>query len=627
MSAICGIVHFNGAPVDPALLSRMTASAPHRGPDGVSFWYGDQAGLAHLAFHVTPESVRERQPLASSDHRYVLAADARIDNRGELIGTLRHDPGLPPDPTDADLILAAFLRWGEFCCERLLGDFVFAVWDTLARRLFLVCDALGGRSLCYHFDGRRCVLASEVTQILDLPGWRPRFNEAKIAEFLMSRGHEDEASFFESIHYCPAGHCLTLSADGARRRRYWDIDPDHRLRYREDREYAEHFLELITAATRCRMRSIGRVGLSLSGGLDSTLLAAVAAPLVPQLGLPQRRLKTFSYVFDELTDCDEREYIHPVVDRYELDATYLPCDDRWTLKDLSNWPVMRGYLWSDAYVGLPTAAAEAARDAGCRVLLNGQYGDALYTSGRYWATDLLRDGRFGELARAVRNYHRRIHWRDDLIKPGLRQLIPWRLKRLLRRFRALLRVREQWPAIHPDLGRRTEFARRLGNDSRECRFDAGRWTRLSSLTASYWSQGFGETRGYHNRFGLEVESPYHDRRLVEFIMALPADQLGRPWRNRWIQRNAMRDLLPASVSERESKTSFDPLMTRGLGERESETLRRILSHPLGVRYHLIDGAWLEHMLARATPDLDSLYELWLCASLELWLNAMCNFSG
>lgn len=139
---------------------------------------------------------------------------------------------------------------------------------------------------------------------------------------------------------------------------------------------------------------------------------------------------------------------------------------------------------------------------------------------------------------------------------------------------------------------------------------------------SFWSQAFGETRSYHNRFGLEVESPYHDRRIVEFIMAIPADQLGRPWRSRWVQRNAMKGLLPTAVSERGSKTGFEPLMTRGLCDREDESLRRILSDPWCVRDQIIDGAWLERTLARPRPDPNSLYELWLCTSLELWLNTI-----
>jgi len=136
------------------LLRKMTDATPERGPDGVRFRVDGNAGLAHQAFHVTPESVRERLPMASVDGRLVLVADARIDNRDELIRALDGER-MPHDPTDADLILAAFQRWGERSPERLLGDFVFAVWDKAEQTLFLARDALGGRSLCYHFDGRR----------------------------------------------------------------------------------------------------------------------------------------------------------------------------------------------------------------------------------------------------------------------------------------------------------------------------------------------------------------------------------------------------------------------------------------------------------------------------------------
>lgn len=183
--------------------------------------------------------------------------------------------------------------------------------------------------------------------------------------------------------------------------RYWDIDPQTRIRYRDDREYTDHFLDLLTDATCCRIRSIGPVGLSLSGGLDSTLLAALATGLLPESNLPQRRLKTFSYVFDELKSCDERAYIQPVVDHLGLAAASTPCDDKWALKDLARWPMERDTIWNDAYSWLVVAVAEAARSAGCRVLLSGQYGEVLFLGGHYWAAELIRAGRWRERGRWI----------------------------------------------------------------------------------------------------------------------------------------------------------------------------------------------------------------------------------
>jgi len=605
----------------------MAQAARHRGPDGISFWLGADAGMAQLAFHVTPESVRETLPLLSPGGRFALVADARIDNRDELLRALRGEPGFPPSssPSDADLILASFTKWGEACCERLLGDFAFAIWDAVEHRLCLVRDALGGRSLCYHHDGRRCLFASEPGQILDLPepGFATRPNELRIAQYLASIVGDEELTFFESIFYCPSAHSLSVTRQGLRKRRYWEIDPEARIRHRDERLYAEQFLELVTDATRSRMRSLGPVGLALSGGLDSGLLAAVASGLLPAANPPQERLKTYSYVFDELASCDERRWIVPLVERYGFDATFLPSDDQWTLKDIQRWPVMRDYLWFDAYVLLPTAVAEAARQAGCKVLLNGQFGDALFIAGCYWAADLMRDGRWLELWRGLRREPSFLHRRRDLVGYGLRQLVPPGLKRWLRRWRPRSPARLS-PALDRDLVARTGIGLPPADDPRGRRYTApGQQVRLSTLTASFWTQGFGESRSYHNRLGLEVESPYHDRRLVEFIMALPAYQLGLPGRDRRVQRDAVTGLGLPEIGERDGKTGFDPLMLRGLCERETATVLELLRSPRCVERGFVSSDWLRGEVANlargVTTESEALHGLWLCVCLELWL--------
>jgi asparagine synthase (glutamine-hydrolysing) len=625
VSGICGVVNFDGAPVDTALLRRMTAAAPYRGPDGVRHWVDGNAGLAHQAFHVTPESVRERQPLASADGRFTLVADARIDNREELIRALRGG-GLPLEPTDADLILAAYQRWREACAERLLGDFVVAVWDKADQKLFLARDALGARSACYHFDGRRCLIASEVRQILDVPGFQARINEGKVADYLASLNDDRAETLFESIYYFPPAHTVTISKAGVYKHRFWDIDPEARIRYRDDREYAEHFLALVTAATRCRMRSIGPIGLSLSGGLDSTLVAAVASKLLPEATFPQARLKSFSNVFDHLKSCDERDYIGPVVERLDLDATYLPCDDRWTLKDLPHWPVERDWIWADPYALLPAAVAVAARDAGCRVLLDGHYGDILFLGGRYWAADLVKEGRWKDLGRAMRDHRRDIRWRADLLDHGLRQLVPAGFKHLLRRV-VPRPLPQRNPSFHPAIAERVNLRASAVEDDRSRRYTApGQWVRLTALTDSSWAEGSGEAKRYYNRHQLEVESPYHDRRLVEYVMALPADQLGRPWRSRWMQRNAMTGLLPDAVCERTSKTAFDPLVTRGLLERERETVRTILGPARSAERSFVRRDWFEQALVKDRFTAEDIDQLWLIIGLELWLGRQNDFA-
>ena len=171
MSGICGIINLDGTPVDSGLLREMTEVAACRGPDGIHYWVEEGVGFAHLALHTTLEAKREHQPLVDTDRCLVLVADARIDNRSELIRTLKAKGFLPEKSlTDADLILMAYKCWGRNCPQYLLGDFCFALWDQNERALLLTRDQLGARPCYYHQSGRTIVFASEVQQILQFPG-------------------------------------------------------------------------------------------------------------------------------------------------------------------------------------------------------------------------------------------------------------------------------------------------------------------------------------------------------------------------------------------------------------------------------------------------------------------------
>ncbi len=136
-------------------------------------------------------------------------------------------------------------------------------------------DALGARDVCYYVDEQVCLVASEITQILAHPRIRPAVNENKLVAFLAFLWDKPEESFYEHIHYLPPAHGMTVSKNRVSMWRYWDVDPQAQIRYKDERDYADHYLELLREAVRCRLRSVGPVGISLSGGLDSTSLAAL----------------------------------------------------------------------------------------------------------------------------------------------------------------------------------------------------------------------------------------------------------------------------------------------------------------------------------------------------------------
>ena len=185
MSGICGIVNFDGAPVELEDLQKMARAAAHRGPDGIHYWRNGPVGLVNLALNITPESLRERQPLVGSRGELVLTADARVDNRDELIRTLTTKGFLQDkSPTDADVILAAYQCWGETCPAQIIGDFAFVIWDTRRRRLFAAREPIGMRALYYRLEPHRILFATEIKQILAVPGVPARIFEPSVGAFL-----------------------------------------------------------------------------------------------------------------------------------------------------------------------------------------------------------------------------------------------------------------------------------------------------------------------------------------------------------------------------------------------------------------------------------------------------------
>src|SRR3989442_1012999 len=208
VSGIAGLWRLDGRPTEPAELDRMLARLAHRGPDGAGAWRHGPVALGHRMLHTTPESLRECQPLVGTTGDLVLVADARIDNRAELCPLLP----APSDATDAELILAAYERWGEHCPEHLLGDFAFAIWDGRAQRLFCARDHFGVKPLYYHHrPSRLFAFASEIKGLLALADIPRRLNETRVAAYLVPLFEDKEVTFYEEIVRLPPAHRMVVS--------------------------------------------------------------------------------------------------------------------------------------------------------------------------------------------------------------------------------------------------------------------------------------------------------------------------------------------------------------------------------------------------------------------------------
>jgi asparagine synthase (glutamine-hydrolysing) len=232
MSGIFGLFNLDDAPVARAELQAMTAMLERRGPEGTDCWRDGSVGLGHTLLATTPEHLFGNLPFRHAETGCVITADARLDNRGELFRSLdleEQDRCI----CDGELILLAYLKWGENSLDRLLGDFAFAIWDSRDLKFFCARDQFGMRPFDYHFSTDRCfVFASDPRAILVLPQVPYRINEGRIADFLVPELERIDftSTFYEDIYRLHQSH--SRPAPRPARDSLLDAEWRHRLRIR-----------------------------------------------------------------------------------------------------------------------------------------------------------------------------------------------------------------------------------------------------------------------------------------------------------------------------------------------------------------------------------------------------------
>jgi asparagine synthase (glutamine-hydrolysing) len=629
LSGVCGLVNLDGAPVEPEELRAMAKAAAHRGPDGIHFWIEGNAGLAHLALNLTPESARERQPLADERGEVILTADARIDNHEELVRTLGFGNYLSgPEPTDAELILAAYRRWGEGCAARLIGDFAFAVWDAKRQRLFAARDAMAMRAFYYRVEPRRVLFGTEAKQVLAAPGVPVRLFEPAVAAHLAGPFGLPEWSFYEGISQLPPAHALVVEEGGCRVWRYWDADPEYRLEYASEEEYVEHFTEIFLEAVRCRLRSTKPVGLFLSGGVDSGSVASTAGWLMrrERSGVPPS-FRAYSWAFEELTECDERHISDGIARHYGFPVTDIPADNTWPLKDYPEHGPDRDEPLIWVYQPLIEEGLSVARSEGMGLMISGDRGDEVVGN---WALDylgLLRACWWRELRDDLREESRQFGetpaWTAsrELLKPLLLGVWPqgtgWALEK--RR-----RLRHPGPS-YPDWVR-PEFARRVGLEEiieksvpRPTMNELARQARYKSIfsLASARIISLNErTRAY---FGLGFADPWSDRRLASLVLGAPQWRIQRFTQPKRIARLAMRGVMPEGTRKTAGKIEPVSLFHRGFKERAKNTVLALIEGSRAAAWGYVDEEALRKRYLSYLRDEPQTFDFWWPLTLEMWL--------
>ncbi len=632
MSGIAGVFLKDGAAVAQAELASMADSLKHRGPDGTLIWRQGSIGMLHCALHTTPESLLERMPCSNPSRTAVITADARIDNRAELLEAL----GLPEPHSsiaDSDLIRAAYEAWGGNCVSRLVGDFVFAIWDATRRLVFCARDPMGVKALYYFDSPRMFAFASEIKSLLCLKEVPRELNEVRVADYLVNLFDDREITFYKGIKRIPSASTLWVSSGGTKVERYWSLDPKREIRLRSDGEYAEAFRDVLTLAVRSRVRSAFPVASTLSGGMDSSSVACLAQRLLSAKGQP---LHTLSAIFPgapetELEAIDERRYIQAVLSSGNFIPHYIHADRMSPMRqnERMHFHLDEANFAPNLY--LHWGMFEEASKHGVRVLLDGFDGDSAVSHGFARLHELLFSLRWRTLAGELRML------RDNLL-PGspvrrvfmnlcVKPVAPiwaFRLMRLLRgRFSE---VSSNSSLIEPGFARAVGIRNRVRKlaGPTHMRPKTSRASHLEGISDGTYASVLETADKCTAAFGLEARYPFFDQRVIEFCLALPADQKYAQGWNRVVFRRSMEGILPPEIQWRRNKGNLSSNFYRKLWELEKGTMEEIVnSGDPALFSHFVDKAAMRsaYQSFQSAPlkNAKEGLQLFTAVNLALWL--------
>jgi asparagine synthase (glutamine-hydrolysing) len=554
LSGIVGIYHRNGAPIERALLQSLVDFLAYRGPDSRASWMESCIGLGHAMLRTTLESLGESQP-ASIEGRFWIVADARLDSREELTGELKRSGRVVRSSApDSELILHAYAAWGTPCVEHLRGDFSFAVWDARNKQLFCARDHFGIKPF-YYAQKENLFLFSNTLNCLRMhPEVSGELNEAAIGDFLLFGLNGDNATTsFRDIQRLPPAHSLSISPTGLQIRRYWAPPTDGRIRYTKPEDYVEHFQAILKAAVADRLRT-DRVGILMSGGLDSCSVAAVAKEVSAKYA-PTTDIRCYTLVFEPLIPDQEGEYAREVGEFLHFPVKFMAADhtqlfEGWDDPELSLPEPIDDPLFANFFRSCRNISAD------CRVVLSGEGSDNLLDFQMWpYARDLWRRGEPRRLLTEIANYL----W----IRP-----FPWRgiRARLLKlagqdpEFRAFPTWLEAGFAERNHLQRRWE---ELGENHKITLEHPIHPRAHASLSLPQWSYMFELENAGITRDPLEVRYPFLDLRIVNYLFALPPF----PW---FFQKMLLREAMAGRIPERIRVRPKTPLQ----GDPVSAQLKR-----------------------------------------------------
>jgi asparagine synthase (glutamine-hydrolysing) len=637
MCGIAGIVSSERLDADaPARALAMRDVITHRGPDEAGMHCDDYAAVTHRRLSIV-DLTTGQQPLSNEDATVWIVFNGEIYNHRDIRRELEARGHRYKTQSDTETIVHAYEEWGDDCVHRFRGMFAFALWDAPKRRLLLVRDRLGIKPLYWTRAGDRVLFGSEIKAILASELVEPQSNTAVLPEVLSTRYVSGAETMFKGIHKLLPGHLLVFERGEITIRQYWDVPIGSTAATKiptaaHGQDLVSQFRDLLAESVKLRLMSDVPLGMFLSGGIDSSAIAALMA------GMIDRPLQTFSVAFEDRA-FNELEYARDVARAIKADAHEIVIDDEDFFEALPKllWHEDEPIAHSSS---VPLYFVSALARKHVTVVLTGEGSDELLAGyGKYprvswnWRAGTIYERM---LPRSVR---------DSIARRAV-PLLPRRLGRYANRSFltmdrtaesmffdnfASIRLADQRRLLAPALRAAATPSGAYGPSMAYFDRPDGSSTLLDRLLyadiKTYLVELLMKQDQMSMATSIESRVPFLDHKLVEFAAQLPDEWKLSGWTTKRVLREAMKGLLPESILNR-PKMGFPVPFSGWTRGRWNEVARAVLLDRRSRERGIIDPVAIDTLLQdHAAGRTDGGDRIWSLMNLELWHRTFIDREG
>ncbi|MFI5145388.1 MAG: asparagine synthase (glutamine-hydrolyzing) [Ignavibacteria bacterium] len=603
MCGISGIFNINGAPVDEQKLIKMNELIHHRGPDGQGVFVDNNLGIGSNRLAIIDLRKIADQPMYDASGRYVIVYNGEIFNYVEVRAELVAKGYKFNNNSDTEVILNAYIEYGENCLEKLNGMWSFAIWDKQERKLFCSRDRYGIKPFYYYKDNNIFIFGSEIKQLLYL-GVPKIPDEEIIYDYLVFNFIDHtEKCFFKNIYKLPAGHYINASDKTFEVKRWYNLSTE-KDNHTESKQLISKFGEMLHDSVRLRLRSDVEVGSCLSGGLDSTSIVCLMHDILKEENKTANQ-KTYTACYDD-KEIDERKYVEEVIKQTSSTKYYLFPDSNELLEDFDKLVYHQDEPFNSSSIFSQWCVFKKIHETKIKVVLDGQGSDEILLGYFSFFPFFLKRRMINPIS-FLNEYFRGI---------ATSQLGFSKFSANFAYFNTpFIRYKhvknEALKVINQDFlnsfDRKGLFHRMNGAKNLEI-------NRLANL----WNISLPSLLRYEDKnssaFSVEARLPFLDHRLVELIFSLPFQLLIKNGWTKYILRESMKNKIPDDIRLRKGKLAFSVPQKRWFGEIKQNVENTFGDGFVSSRY--LDRSGVNNLLHGSIGNDKLLFRAY---ALERWM--------